>query len=279
MIQILSSYDACRDFVSGFQGGPHFSDPMLATAEQREHNLHRAFAQPDRYLVLGAFRQSQMTGLFSFLVLRDERYMELLAGLSRDKDAYLEMLRFLERDYPGFQADFVFNPGNHLLKAPLEARAAAFEPEQQKMRLAAPVPRLDTTGIVPLSAPYTGQYCAIHCTDTYWTGEKVAAAQDRFRTLLALHGGRVVGYIDVTYTFEENEPFDLFVLEEYRRMGYGRKLLAKALELNHPKGMMLLVDTINTPALRLYTSMGFVKVPAQNTLTAHWPIPPSQPMP
>ena len=39
---------------------------------------------------------------------------------------------------------------------------------------------------------------------------------------VAVEDGKVVGYMDVTYTFKENEPFDLFVLEEYRRMGYGR---------------------------------------------------------
>ena len=83
----------------------------------------------------------------------------------------------------------------------------------------------------------------------YWTGEKVVQAQDRFRTFLAIHDGKVVGYMDVTYIFKENEPFDLFVLEEYRRMGYGRKLLAKALERNAPNRMMLLVDIDNDPAI------------------------------
>ena len=119
----------------------------------------------------------------------------------------------------------------------------------------------------------THVYCAIHNKDMYWTGEKVMQAQDRFRTFLAIHDGKVVGYMDVTYIFQENEPFDLFVLEEYRRRGYGRKLLAKALEMNQPNGMMLLVDVDNDPAIRLYESMGFVKVQGQNNLTAHWTVP------
>ena len=107
----------------------------------------------------------------------------------------------------------------------------------------------------------------------YWTGEKVVQAQDRFRTFLAIHDGKVVGYMDVTYIFEENEPVDLFVLEEYRRMGYGRKLLAKALEMNVPNAMMLLVDIDHDPAIHLYESMGFAKVQGQNNLTAHWTVP------
>ena len=40
-------------------------------------------------------------------------------------------------------------------------------------------------------------------------------------------------------------------------MGYGRKLLAKA--ENGQKGMMLLVDVDNEPAIRLYQRAGFVK--------------------
>ena len=122
------------------------------------------------------------------------------------------------------------------------------------------------------SEQYAAEYCVIHSRDVYWTGEKVAAAPERFRIFLAIDGGRVVGYLDVTHCFEENEPYNLFVLPEYRRRGFGRKLLAAALECNRPKGMMLLVDTDNVPAIRLYASMGFQTVRGQNSLTAHWEI-------
>lgn len=141
------------------------------------------------------------------------------------------------------------------------------------MVLGKPVPGLDTTGVELLSGKYAQQYCDLHNKDMYWTGEKVADAQDRFRTFLAIHHGKVVGYLDVTHTFQENEIYDLFVWKAYRRMGYGRKLLAKALEMNQPKGMMLLVDADNDPAIRLYASMGFEKVQNQNNLTARWTIP------
>ena len=83
------------------------------------------------------------------------------------------------------------------------------------------------------------EYCVIHGKDMYWTGEKIAAAPEKFRTFLAINQGRVIGYLDVTHCFEENEPYDIYVLPEYRRKGYGRKLLAKALDCNQPRGMML----------------------------------------
>ena len=273
MIRIIKSYDECRDFASGFQRDPNFSDPMLCDEEQMECNLIKSIEKPDKHCVLGVYNEDQVIGLFAFLVLRDEHYIEMLVGLSREKEAYLEMFRYLEQCYPNYSADFVFNPRNFLLKELLDLRKAEYEPEQQKMVLGIPVLGIDTTGVELLSEQYAEQYCAIHNKDMYWTGEKVVQAKDRFRTFLAIHDGKVVGYMDVTFTFKENEPFDLFVLEEYRRMGYGRKLLAKALEMNQPIGMMLLVDVDNDPAIRLYESMCFVKVQGQNNLTARWTVP------
>lgn len=273
MIRIIKSFGECRGFAFGFCGDPNFSDPMLLSEEQLRNNLIKSIEIPERHRVLGVYREGQMTGLFAFLVIRDERYIEMLVGLSREREAYLEIFRYLEQCWPGYQADFVFNPGNDLLKELLESKNAEFEPEQQRMVLGTPVLGLDTTGVELYRERYAAQYFAIHNKDMYWTGEKVAAAPDRFRTFLAIHEGRVAGYLDVTHCFEENEPFDLFVLPEYRGMGYGRKLLAKALEMNRPNGMMLLVDVDNAPAIRLYRSMGFEKVENQNNLTAHWTVP------
>ena len=273
MIRMIKSYDECREFASSFQGDPDFSDPMLCHEEQLQNNLIKSIEKPDRHCVFGIYREEQMIGLFAFLVLRNEQYIEMLVGLSREKDAYLEMFHYLKHHFPGYSADFVFNPRNFILKELLERYHADFEPEQQKMVLGTPVLGLDTTGVELLSEKYKEPYCAIHNKDMYWTGEKVVQAQDRFRTLLAIHDEKVVGYMDVTYIFEENEPVDLFVLEEYRRRGYGRKLLAKALEMNQPNAMMLLVDIDNEPAICLYASMGFAKVQGQNNLTAHWTVP------
>lgn len=272
MIKIIKEYAECSAFAAEFQGDPYFSDPMLCSEEQIQGNLIKSIERPD-CCVFGVYCEGRMTGLFALLVLPNEKYIEMLVGLSRDKEAYLEMLQYLEQHWPGYCADFVFNPGNSILKELLDLRGAEYEPEQQKMVLGTPVLGIDTTGIEPLSERYMAQYCNIHNKDMYWTGERVAQAQERFHTFLAIRNGKVVGYLDVTYIFKENEPFDLLVLKEYRRMGYGRKLLAKAVEQNAPNGMMLLVDVDNVPAIRLYESMGFAKVAGQNNLTAHWTVP------
>ncbi len=207
------------------------------------------------------------------------------------------MLSFLKETYKGWQADFVYNPGNRLLHSLLADERARFEAEQQKMvlerevsgqishkiELGGEIPsqdglQIESEGQIPgqggrqielYSPKYREQYTAIHSRDGYWTADKVIDAPDRFRILLALEQDRVVGYMDVTHKYEENEPYDLFVAEAYRRKGYGRAMLSRAIELNRPKAMMLLVDTDNTAAISLYESLGFVNAVGENNMTAH----------
>ena len=272
MIQNMNSVEVCWEFVSQFHGDFQFSDLMLSNEEQFQNNIAKCMESPEKHGVWGVYLDGQMIGLFAFLILKEERYIEMLVGLSRVQSAYEEIFRCLEQHYPGYDADFVFNPENHLLKQLLKMRNAEFEPEQQKMVFLGPVKEVDTTGVELYSEKNEGQYLAIHNKDMYWTADKVLAALDRFRVFVAMDEGNVVGYLDVTHCFDQNEPYDLFVLEEYRRMGYGRKLMAKALERNQPSGMMLMVGVDQTPAIQLFESVGFETVEHQNNLTAHWKV-------
>lgn len=273
VVRTIQSMDECIEFVRGFHGDAQFSDPMLSNEEQFQTNLVQCVEHPDQHRALGVYLGEQLIGLFTFLVLPEERYLEMLVGLSRDRRAYVEILCYLKRHYPGYSADFVFNPQNHLWKQMLEERHAEFEPEQQKMVLDVSVTDIDTTGVELYAPEYQEQYLSMHHQETYWTGEKVLLAPDRFRVFLAIHDGKVVGYLDVTYCFEQNEPYDLFILEEYRRMGFGRKLLAQALKRNGPKGMMAMVDVEAVAAIRLFESVGFQRAEQENNVTAHWTVP------
>ena len=268
MLKRLASANEYIDFINEINRDPNFSDPMLSSEEQIRCNLLDAADKPPNQL-WGVFEESELLGLFVFLILEEESYIEMLAGLSRSLQAYEEMLSFLKETYKGYLADFVYNPGNHLLHKLLMSEKSEFEAEQQKMVLKREVPCQSSLQVELYSPKYREPYIAIHSKDGYWTAEKVIDAPDRFRIILAIESGRVVGYIDITHKYEENEPFDVFVRESFRRRGYGRAMLAKAIELNRPKQMMLLVDADNAAAISLYESLGFVRAVGENNITAH----------
>lgn len=271
MLRILSDLTPYMDFIHEVNGDPCFGDPILSSQEEIRCNLLDAPGRPDRQ-VWSILVDGQITGLFVFLILEKEAYIEMLVGLSRDKAAYQEALSALKERYPGYQADFVYNPANYLLHGLLENMGAEFDTEQQKMVLKQEIPYESGRQVELYSPRYREQYLAIHRNIGYWTGEKVIETPDKFRILLAVEAGQVVGYLDITHKYEENEPFDLFVQATHRRRGYGRAMLARAIVLNRPKGMMLTVDVDNTAAIALYRSLGFVKAEGQNNITANVPL-------
>lgn len=67
MIRMIKTYEECRDFVSGFQGDPNFSDPMLSSEGQLQSNLIRPIGNPDRYCVFGVYHEETLIGLFGLL--------------------------------------------------------------------------------------------------------------------------------------------------------------------------------------------------------------------
>ena len=262
----------CEAFLPQILHDPRYSDPHLQTQAHLEQRLFAALDRPDQ-LLFGVWEGKCLTGLFNFIVLPQDHYLELYIALSRSASADREILYFLRACWPGYQADFVFNPRNDLLKDCLAACGASFDTEQHKMVLADPKPEANSDGIELLSKRRFPEYAAMHGKDVYWTAEKIVTAPDRFRVLLAVEHGHVVGYLDVTIKYAENEIYDLFVQEDSRRRGWGKKLLAKAIELNRPNAMMLLVDADNDAAKRLYLSAGFVLDPGGNNQTATWMIP------
>jgi ribosomal protein S18 acetylase RimI-like enzyme len=122
--------------------------------------------------------------------------------------------------------------------------------------------------VILYSDKYKEQYVNLHLKEAYWTGDKVLSAFNKFRVILAIKDNKVVGYIDITHKYEENEPYDVFVKEEYRNMGIATDMLSYAIELDKNKRIMLLVDIDNEIAIRLYEKLGFKKVKGNN-ITAH----------
>ena len=271
MVKELNSIDGFEEYITEVDSDPIFHHPMLALNENIGKYLANEIKKPKDH-VFGVFNDKHIIGVFAFLILEEEKYMELTAAVSRDEAAYREVFDYLQSVYLGFQADFVYNPKNILLVNLLKQKDALFFTEQQKMNLIDSELKVDTSGIEPLSENNQSGYLAMHSRDLYWTGERVLAAPERFSSYVALEDGKTVGYLDITNCHDENEIFDVMVKEEYRRRGWGRKLLAKAIEKNRPKKMILTVDVDNIPAIRLYEGLGFVKEEGQNSQTAVWKI-------
>jgi len=274
MIKLVTNQNEIIDFALSFKNDRKYSDPMLSNDEQFKSNLLKSIEDPESYRTFAVYDKDVMTGLFSFLTIKEEKYLEMLVGLSRERETYFEMMEYICEEFSGYKADFVFNPRNELLENLLRERGAEFETEQMKMLFKGKPAGCKDDRIVPYSERYHEEYRAIHEDEgMYWTAQKVIDTPEKFRIFLAIKDGNVVGYMDVTHKFEENEPFALFVSENYRRMGLGRALLNRALEENYPKRMMLLVEKDNTPAINLYSSAGFAVDEYGGCLTAHYVIP------
>lgn len=244
---------------------PLYSDPHFTIDKD---NLYGSINRKDTY-TFAVTEDGKTEGIFAWIVIPEDRYIEMLIGFTRKERPFMEMLSYMEKEYPGFQIDFVINPLNRAISDPLRRKGAAFDPEQQKMILiGSAAPTVSTAGIELLSEKWVNQYCDLHHTDTYMTAERILSAQDRFRVLLAIEDGQVQGYLDVTYPFDENEIFDLFIKPEASRQGYGLALLAKAIELNGPHPLMVFVNVDAKDEIDLYAAAGFKRVEGYNGVYA-----------
>ena len=73
---------------------PKYSDPHLHSQDQLANNLYASLQKPHDFF-FGVWEGETMTGLFDFLVLEQDHYLEMIVGLSRSASAYREMLDFL----------------------------------------------------------------------------------------------------------------------------------------------------------------------------------------
>lgn len=267
MIQKIFSFDEYEGFVNELAKHPQYSDPHFT---YDKNNLYCSLKSKDKhaYVVL---ENGITKGLFVFIVLPDDRYVEMLIGFTKEEEAFIEMLEYMERNYCGYQMDFVFNPQNMAIYKPLKLKGAIFEPEQMKMIQGGFVPNVSTSNIETLSDKWMKQYYDLHNTDTYWTAKRIVSALDKFRVFLVVKDEQVLGYLDVQSCYDINEIYALYVKPEVVSQGYELALLANAIELNRPNQMMVVVDVDNREEVDLYTATGFVKLEGHNSMTAYIP--------
>lgn len=258
MYQIIDNANQMMAFALSFLGDPVFADPNHESEKEFRESFGKYLSKPETYRTIGIYEGDTLIGVFSFLVIPDENYAEMLMGLSRSQEADAQMMAYLKDHFSGYECFFVYHPKNHILHQQMQKYAARFDTEQVKMDLKKDREYTLSDCVVPYSDDYRAGYTAIHEEEgNYWKAEKVLSRPDRFHVFLALDKGKVAGYIDMEHSSDVNEPFGLFVCPEYRRRGYGRALLEAAIASNQPKGMMLHVDVDNVPAINLYSSMGF----------------------
>lgn len=235
--------------------------------------LAEAFARKGA-LAFGAFEGEEMTGLFLFSPL-EEGYLVTSRWLTRSEAAGREMLAYIKRAYPSYGVEFTFRSADALLKKLLLEAGATVFPEQRDMERRGSAPFVDTAGVGPLSKAHESAYFALHrdsdpAGETYWTGEMVAADPAGFLVLLAVADGVAVGYLDLGLGEAGNNVADLYVDKAHRRKGWGRKLLAKAVEITGAKPLTLQVDVDNEAAIALYAGLGFQPVPNSSRIDAIW---------
>lgn len=271
MIKKFTDYREVEEFINSYDHQGIYSDCLCKTVSKSQKRILKALKDKTNNNIM-VTEGSDITGVFSFLVIEDEGYVEMLIGICHNKGAYEEVFEYLVHKYEGYKIYFIVNPQNNLLMNKLTEVHGEFFTEQQIMQLKNIGNHNFNIDVIPYDVRYFEEYAAMHLTDLYWTADKVVAAPEKFHVFLAMKNHHVAGYIDMTCSGEVNEPQDLFVKEEYRNNGYGKALLDAAIKSNYPKKMILHVDVTNKPAIHVYEEMGFTKVDNGNSITVCWNI-------
>ena len=264
MLEEITSLDRCEAFINEVCSDTNYVDPHYL---YNSNNLYGAFAKRDQH-IYAYVEDGKINGIFALLILPTEKYIEMIVGLSKSKHAYNELFQYLENNYKGYRCDFVINPKNVSLKNILISKDAKFESEQQLMIARFPSHKQYPLDIQLYTEQWKQAYIDMHVKETYWTAEKVLSALDRFRVFLAIYQEQLVGYLDVTYAYKQNEPYSLIVLPKYQNLGYEQAVLSKAIQLNGINTMMTLVDVNAKEEIRIYEEAGFEVIKGQNSIFA-----------
>lgn len=274
-IRQLTTPDEALPFVRKLLDGG-FQAPMLETPEQLKCNLLACFAHPQD-CVLGVEQEGTLMGVFSMMTEPQERYLEMMLALSEDEAACGLALSYLRQQFPGYTLDCVIHPACTAMRRAFAAMGGKWEPVQQKFRLpkpeaAAPVFHSSASipegcHIHPCDAATRDAYIAMHTTDCYWTAQRVLEAPERFAAYVAVEKNQVVGYLDVTRGFAENEVYDWQVQEASRNRGIGTNLLGKAIRQNGSGSMVMLLSQEEKAACRAAEKNGFRVVAGAESIT------------
>ena len=121
--------------------------------------------------------------------------------------------------------------------------------------------------IEPMNASHVPQIAQLEkrCFSDPWSEKSIASELENPLSvwLVAVDGGQLIGYVGSQTVLGETDMMNLAVAPEARRQGTGRALVLALVDALTEKGshsLMLEVRVSNTPAQKLYESLGFSQV-------------------
>ena len=121
--------------------------------------------------------------------------------------------------------------------------------------------------IEPMNASHVPGIAALEkrCFSDPWSEKSIASELENPLSvwLVAVDGGQLIGYVGSQTVLGETDMMNLAVAPEARRQGTGRALVLALVDALTEKGshsLMLEVRVSNTPAQKLYESLGFSQV-------------------
>ena len=121
--------------------------------------------------------------------------------------------------------------------------------------------------IEPMNASHVPQIAQLEkrCFSDPWSEKSIASELENPLSvwLVAVDGGQLIGYVGSQTVLGETDMMNLAVAPEARRQGTGRALVLALVDALTEKGshsLMLEVRVSNTPAHKLYESLGFSQV-------------------
>lgn len=97
----IKSFEEYSDFISELANNPSFYDPHFA---YDKNNLYGALKRKAEYS-FAVIENGAIKGIFVWLIITDENYIEMLTGFTKSKKAFREMLLHMENKYQGYKAE------------------------------------------------------------------------------------------------------------------------------------------------------------------------------
>lgn len=98
--------------------------------------------------------------------------------------------------------------------------------------------------------------------DSAWSSESLRSQTEKAdsRCTVAVEDDRIVGFLAFEQIVDEGSIVEVAVHPDYRRQGIARHLIRSAITDNSLKEIYLEVRESNSPAIRLYESLGFERI-------------------